>query len=751
VTLDRVVAATVSAALFLVAALAFFRRDREDVATHGTIGLFALVWAISLGVFAIPWIKYTRTDDLAWAAIYGSCVSFLLACFIAEQIAKPPDSVVAHERLLPRRLHVAMIATALLGYIGFAFFLRAINNTVGWTTLFTNLQAARNAQGGNEFAQQYGTVKVLTYFSGVALLLWTLAVRERAFNGRWRFVAPLGIFILAPYFFIGERLSLLTVAMWIAAFHLLWRPPSSARRVGAVAVIATATALGFFLLIGYHKGATIQNHPELSARLTTHSFEQLALPYLYLTANVPVFSKLTEDPIAPRTYGALTFWPAAKLSNLALRRSDYPPKYGAFYNIPFDDYNSATWLGPFYLDFGVAGCLVMAALFGLATTWLVEWARRRRTLLTVWLGALGLMIIAFSPLKNAFADANTWEYILAAPLVSRFVTRRSSTGEDLGGRSPRGRLLHEHPVLIAIGLAVIAALVAATLTLRLTTAPQRSGSSASDIGDRLSRAGEKLRQIYEREGYSSPHALASRLAVSDPSSNYVGYSALGEIPPTGVIGVSSGEHEFRLHARTRNGKVLEVVGVARNSKYRLVGPRVLRPGLVVNSGFEDQLGPSWVISSKRSVHATTTTDALAGAYSLSLRYRRPNGGLRSSVTQIVERLPARAPGTRYTLSEIVRTRNLSRQVTCGLQLIYRDATTLYIAGTAGSQPPQKNTRATGLLAGSQEFERLVASGVAAKPVRAVRIFVVDAGSAPLQGAIVVDDVELTITRSAARR
>ena len=291
---------------------------------------------------------------------------------------------------------------------------------------------------------------------------------------------------------------------------------------------------------------------------------------------------------------------------------------------------------------------------------------------------------------------------------------------------------------------------AGALALRLTTKSPRSSNSASGVTARLERAGKKLALIYGREGYSSPHALATRLAVSNPSTEYAGYYALGANPPLGVIGVFSAEHEFRLRGRTKGGKVLELVGVERGSRYRLVGPRLLRNGLVANGGFEDPLGPPWIISTRKGEHVKLTTDALAGAYSLSLRYTRPDASQPSSITQIVRRLPAHARGTQFTMREIVRTRELSRPVICGLQLLYRDGTSRYLGGTTGSQAAKSNALATGILAGSQDFATIVASGIATKPVSGVRIFAVYAGSQALLGAISVDDVELAVRRTAAR-
>jgi oligosaccharide repeat unit polymerase len=728
----------------LLSAVVLFRRGTRDITPHATMTLFAFVWAVSLGVYALPWIRFSRPTDLAWATLYGSVAAFLIACAVTERfVSRSPHPSGHGERVSPTRLNIAIVITTALGYVGFAFFLRAVNRTVGWTTLFTDLHAAREVQSESKFGQAYGNVKLLTYFSGISLLLWSLALREHTFSGRWRLLAPIGVLVLAPYFFLGERLSLITVLIWTAAFHLLWRPIKSPRRVALLALTGTVAAAGFFFLIGHNKGATIENYPVLRQELTTRKFDQFAFPYLYLTANIPVYSKLTQDPIAPHTHGSLTFWPAAKLSNVALRRTDYPPKFGAFYDIPFDLYNSTTWLGPFYLDFGVPGSLLFPAAFGLVTTWLLVLARQRRTLLTVWLAALGLVIIAFSPLKNAFSDANTWEFIIIAPAVSLFAAERFTTENQQSHSSHRKNLIRRHPFLFTFALILLVGLAAIATALRFSSSAPHDTNSSNTVSVRLSEAGQKLVRIYNKEGASTPHVLATRLSVSDPSQNYIGYYSYPAVPPIGAIGVFAKQHEFRLRAKTAGGNVFEAVGVPRGGSYELVGPTLLRKELVTNGGFESASGSPWLVASTKGVTSRITTNALDGAYSLMLRYTRPTASSPTSLTQLVRKLPARGQGTRYTLRENVLTRNLSRQVTCGFQFVYTDGTSQYAPGTVGSRAPKTISAATGILAGSRSQQQVItASGIAGKRVAAIRVFAVDAGTSPLRGEIVVDNIRL---------
>ena len=128
--------------------------------------------------------------------------------------------------------------------------------------------------------------------------------------------------MLVQFLFLGERLSFVTTAIWIAAFHLVWRPIRIPRRVFLIGGALIAVGVVYFYVVGAQKEATIAAHPEIRTELLSESVETLALPYLYATASIPVFSQLTDDPLAPRTYGQLTLLPLVKAvhKSLAHRR-----------------------------------------------------------------------------------------------------------------------------------------------------------------------------------------------------------------------------------------------------------------------------------------------------------------------------------------------------------------------------------------------------------------------------------------------
>jgi hypothetical protein len=81
---------------------------------------------------------------------------------------------------------------------------------------------------------------------------------------------------------------------------------------------------------------------------------------------------------------------------------------------------------------------------------------------------------------------------------------------------------------------------------------------------------------------------------------------------------------------------------------------------------------------------TTTASALDGAYSLRIKFERGASHNATSVSQLIRTLPERAPGSRFTMNEVILTKELSRPVVYGLQLIYRDGSSQYFARATNS-------------------------------------------------------------------
>ena len=130
------------------------------------------VWVLSLGLFAVPLISYTSTAPEVWVAVYGSILCFLAGAYVATRFSSRLEGEAPpRERLIALRVHLAWLITGALALLGFGLFVGAIDSTVGWKALVDDPALARLVQGSPEFEEAYGVGRVLSYFSGVSLLL----------------------------------------------------------------------------------------------------------------------------------------------------------------------------------------------------------------------------------------------------------------------------------------------------------------------------------------------------------------------------------------------------------------------------------------------------------------------------------------------------------------------------------------------------------------------------------------------------
>jgi hypothetical protein len=738
---ERWVAACASMVL-LIGFIAFWRRARDRAGSgFDAITAFLGVWGVALALFAVPWVKYTPTRTVVWVVVYASILMFVVGGFIAYLVAPKAPAVLTAPRFSLSRLRRAWLLFLSLGLIGFAFFVRAIDDLVGWKTLFTNLELARSVQGTDEFEARYGVIKLLTYANIVGLLLWTVALRAHAFTGYWRVAAPLGLAGVIPYFFLGERLSFLTATVIIMLFHLLWAP-ISAKRLLAVGLAAVACSLVYFNVVAEQKKATLDRHPEIAEQLTTDRGEQFVLPYVYMTANIPTFSKLTADPIVPRTEGQMLILPLIKAAHLVAPLEGAPPELGAFYPIPFESYNSPTWLGAFYFDLGFLGCLLLPLVVGFAATLAVVWARRRRTFGALLVCAVALHIVVFSPLTNRIPDATTWQLLVAAPVLSAIITRQDTGDSRQAPRSSLFRSRRGGVLVFAAAIALVGCGVGLVWVAQRDSEPERLTRSV--VGRRLLNVMSDVRKAYPHGQLPSNWALVTQLQVSRPALPYVELeSAAGSPEAAGVVGVFASGRAVQLRARTATGEVIQVEGRYDGKDYSVFGPDALSPsGLIVDGSFEEPLAASWLVIDPQRDRVSRTSDAAEGAFALRVRFTKHSAPI--SVTQSIV-VHTRARSKRYHFEEHVRPAGLTRSVFAGFQFIYTDGSSNYVAAGTG-RTPRSNTEASGIPAGSSnQWITIRASRIPIRALRAIRVFAVDPGRRPLQGTLLVDSVSLTAT------
>ncbi len=739
-TLERWIA-LVAGGLLVLAAFAWGRASyRRGDGPLTPLSLFSIVWGLTLLLFAIPWVRYTPTRAGVWIVVYGSIVTFMAGAHLAQRRNRTIERVEPAQRELPdgRRLRLVWSCVAVLGLVGFGAYVHAVDVVVGWRALFDNPPLVRDIQSTSSlFTDTYGPWKLLTYCNQIAFLLWTLGMRERMFGGRWRVGWLLGPLSLVPFIFTGDRTLILLSLLWAAFFHLLYGPQPSVRRLMVIVAAGVAGVVLVFGLLGSRVDKTIDSHPEIAKTLSTSTFDSLALPYVYVTANVPTFAGLTEDPLAPKTYGQLTVLPAVKVLHGLGVWGQPPEVVGAYYPIPFETFNNYSWLGTMYLDFGVVGCLVLPLLIGYLITAITLRAIRRRTLLSIWTASLLLYCTAFSPLLPRLFDTLTWQYLIIGPVVITLIGPDSSRlREFVRGRVASARA---RPLLAGLGSAVIAGLLGIALVGVL------SAQSTAALPQSEQALAGKLRAAYgwaketRRDGeYPTAVGLASRLHVHDPGTRYVGLGHASDATADAQsIGVYARGQRLVLRARSGTaGPLVSLDTASLDSDLLSVDPSGrarLGEQLVVNGGFEDGYS-GWSTGTQR---VATREIAEPGYESRRKLLVRGTGGKKPAL-HFRQNVYVDAPqGSCFSFRVRAKREDLSRHLLTFVSLNHADGTGDQIVVGA---------RKHGLPPGSSGWREFRVVGRATAPVAGIVVRAVETARRKLHGTVSLDDLSLERVR-----
>lgn len=706
------------------------------------LSLFLFVWAIALGLYAIPLVDFAGSSLKAWAAIYASILSFSAgALIVARRMGAGVAGGSIHE-IDATRLRIATATCVGLASIGFLAYLRAIDAVAGWTVVFSDPSTAREVETQSAtFATNYGTWKLLTYLGQPAFLLWTIGLRAGAFRGRWLWAAPLGGLSIVPYLFTTSRVLLLTAVIWALFFHLTWKPLAQPRRVAATLVAASVLGAAAFVALGARTGKTIDSYPEVAEQVTVPALNVLAIPYTYAAGAIPVFSQFIDDPNLPHSYGAATLAPAIKVASRAGVGGTPPDQVKAYYPIPFEVFNTSPWIAEFYLDYRLPGVVLMSALFGWALMGLADWVRRRPSLLGTWVLSLLLIGVAVTPFTNRFSIPLTWELAVVGLVICPFATkdlRDSVAGMAAPFRGDRRR------VLVATGAALAAVAIVTFIASVGTSPPAPDPSRADVIAQRMSAASRAVRNQFSHGGYPFAATLASQLHQRDPGVKFIPVASSGVVPSeAGAITVLTTATTVSLRAKTSDGRLLELKQIARGRDKGTYGPSVLEPGSNLrNAGFSLPLASDWYIEA--APNARIERDPRVGL--------SPGGSLRLVGTRRTAKRPSiaiqqtvpryRGRGTSYALQGVARTRKLSRAVAMELKLTYGDGTHTFAPATTRVAFRGKRS---GIPPGSSStWIPLQAVALARKRVASVEVFAVDTGPKRLSGTVWVDDLRIEV-------
>ena len=385
------------------------------------VRLFGAVWFTAVGLTNLYWSELQmRWTYWSWFCILASIASFMVGAYLAG----PKGSEKRENLRFSRRIELDpgrfLIAVGVLFAVCLAAYAWRVYLVGTVPALATNVEEARWAfydiENGSALDRITGNLAFL--FSAVVIVCSFFFMVPTKKSGSWRtnivvallLVSAIVLLILTT--FRGGLLSPIIIVCVL--YHYVRR---NFRLWTLITVTAGIVVAGLGLVIYRHlssPGFDLESTYSLAYINLPIEYAPLAEPYSSIALSMDNIVHLFEHSQG-WTFGALTFrpiWTLLGLKGIFLQDVILPflPAYG---------FNTATYLLPFYEDFGTLGILAFPFAFGLiAGRCYRGMLLYNRLSYTVAYGFI-VMLILISIMDNIFVFVKFWIELASVFLVLR--------------------------------------------------------------------------------------------------------------------------------------------------------------------------------------------------------------------------------------------------------------------------------------------------------------------------------------------
>jgi len=399
--------------LFAIASIWFLRgarrRDWDPLAPdrlYGTVWLLAVsLTNLRLSALQMRWTVFS------WTYILGSILSYLSGVWLAGRPRMgSEDGVYARVRdtIEPKRYLGAVTCLYLFCLTGYLWRIHSVGSV---PALAENVEEARwrfyDIENGS-FLDRV-TANIAFLFSAVVIacaLFYLLRKRSASRPGKKAGAFALVLLGSAVLFLVSTtfRGAILPPLIIVGGlFHYL-RRNFNLTRLALIGAITFSAGLG--LVIYRHlssPGYNLETAYTLAEMRIPPEYALVAEPYTYVALSVDNVVQLFERPLQP-TLGILSFrplWTILGLKDSLLRDVNLPflPAYG---------FNTATYLFPFYEDFGLVGVLIFPFAFGWVCGRVYKAMLTSGRVVYVLSYCFVVFLIMFSVLDNLFVFTRFW-------------------------------------------------------------------------------------------------------------------------------------------------------------------------------------------------------------------------------------------------------------------------------------------------------------------------------------------------------
>jgi oligosaccharide repeat unit polymerase len=384
--------------------------------------VFYGIWFFALGLYHLHWVEYTPVRSYTWTLITLNLVMFgfgwLLAYLSCDLASARCGRQFSTRSISVERLRRVIYLFFLLGMIGLADFLWQVQRTIGLTTYWESPHEIREEMSLNgalaERLQAFSWLNVANVVLGAFYLVVLKGNRRRSV---WAIVA---VSTFAT-FLVTDRSRFFCAALWTGYLLAHARNWKTRQTLTAGLVVAAILMLQFFG-IGAWIGKVAANNPILleSANVREGYFALLS-PYTYLTGGFPALQAFIDSG-PERTDGAMTFHPIFKVRRMVDPTVKLPVYVVEPFPIPIE-FNTFTWLHPFYSDFGFAGVLLGPWAGGLLAGLVYFQMRRSFSFNSLYVNALICYGLTLSFIGNQLTQGPAWYFLIIGIPIARYITR----------------------------------------------------------------------------------------------------------------------------------------------------------------------------------------------------------------------------------------------------------------------------------------------------------------------------------------
>ncbi len=409
--------------LFGLAVGAFFLSSRYFGHLLSPFSLFYGIWFFTLGLYFLQWVKYTPVRSYAWTLIAANLGMFGFGWLFAYLSSAPGSArrglEFSIQSVSAERLRKVIVLFFVFGMIGLADFLWQVQRTIGLVTYWDSPHEIHwEMRPGGVLTERFQLFTWLNVACVVLGMFYLTILKEKPRKHIWLAVT-LSMFATV---LVTDRGRFFCTALWtgyVIAHARNWQ----ARKVLTVGSVAGLfLALQFFAVAAWIGKVAINNPELLAAATVNESYFVVLSPYTYLTGSFPALQAYI-DSAPERTGGAMTFHPVFKLSHMVDPTIKIPEYVPDPFSIPVE-FNTFTWLHPFYSDFGFTGVLLGPWVVGLLSGLLYFQMRRSCSFYNLYVNGLICYGLTLSFYGNLLTQGPVWYFLVLGIPIAKYVTRR---------------------------------------------------------------------------------------------------------------------------------------------------------------------------------------------------------------------------------------------------------------------------------------------------------------------------------------